>query len=260
MRSHRRAAPRAALITGASSGIGAAFARCLAPSSGLVLVARNRDRLEALRAELPQDDVEIVSADLTTPEGCDTAAAAADTAGIDLLVSNAGMGRIGAVLDSDPKDLEATVQLNALAPLRLIRAMLPGMLERAAASDRRAGLIDITSTAAFVSVPGFATYAASKAFLQSLSESLAAELRGEPIDVLTLAPGPTKSDFGRRAGYGGGSLPAAASPDTVARVALRSLGQTPTLALGAEGAVFNPLTFGRQGFAHLLDLGRRVLR
>jgi hypothetical protein len=257
-RTETRLPPASALITGASSGIGRAFAERLAPSAELVLVARDAEKLEEMRRDMPQASVRIVAADLATEEGCRTVAEAADEAEVDLLVNNAGMGTLGTVLDSDPADLDKTVHLNALAPLRLIRAIVPGMLERAARDGGRAGLIDVTSTAAFASVPGFATYAASKAFLQSMSEALSAELRGEPIDVLTLAPGPTRTGFGAKAGYTRGNLPGAARPETVARVGLESLGRVPVVCMGAEGPLFTSLSWGRQGFANLLDRGRHV--
>jgi hypothetical protein len=257
-RNAHRFPPTCALITGASSGIGAAFARRLAPSAELVLVGRDETKLEELRRELPRASVQLVAADLATREGCETVVRAAEEARVDLLVNNAGLGTLGDVLEVEPEKLETMVEVNALAPVRLIRGILPGMLARAEDEGFRAGLIDVTSTAAFVSVPGFAAYAASKAFLQSFSESLTAELRGRPVDVLTLAPGPTRTDFGRRAGYSRGNLPGAASPDTVARLAMESLGRTPVLALGAEGPLFTGLSWGRQGFATLLGQARRA--
>ena len=131
------------------------------------------------------------------------------------MINNAGMGTLAPVVDTDPDALVATVRLNAEAPMALSRALLPDFLARARETGGRAGLINVASSAAFTPVPGMAAYAATKAFLLSFTEALAAELRGEPIDVMALCPGATRSEFGARAGFTGGQLPGAADPETV---------------------------------------------
>ncbi len=256
-----RRAYRCALVTGASSGIGEAFATLLAETSDLVLVARTEEKLNAVRetilAARPERRVEIVAADLATPEGLAATARAGEAAAIDLLVNNAGSGALGAVLETDPETLSTVARLNVEAPMRLSRALLPGMIARArtarsAGGSDRAGLIDVASTAAFAPAPNFAAYAASKAFLLSFSEALRDELRSEPIDVLTLCPSATRSEFGARAGFQGGQLPFASDPSQVARAALAGIGRTPTLALGAEGVLLTPAGIGRSVLARLV--------
>lgn len=246
-----------ALITGASSGIGEAFARSLPTDTGLILVARSPEPLAALAADLvgktPDRPVHVVTADLTDPGDRETVVAAAETHGADLLINNAGRGTLGAILDSDPETLAGTVALNAEAPLMLIRAVVPGLLDRAAAENRRAGLINVASSAGFTPVPHFATYAATKAFMLTLSESLTAELSGQPIDILTLCPGATRSDFGARAGYGGGQLPGAIPADWVARAAMTALGRQATLLTGPEAAALNPVVLARSAVAGALN-------
>lgn len=262
---------RSALITGASSGIGAAFARVLGATTDLVLTARAADALEAVKQEIyrahPARSITVVPADLTSEAGLAAVIAAGEAAGIDLLVNNAGMGVLGPVLESDPAQLTQLLRLNVEAPARLSRGLAPGMIARArgAAADGasdvagRAGVIDVSSSAAFAPVPNFAAYAASKAFLLSFSEALREELRGEPVDVLTLCPGATRSDFGARAGYEGGQLPFAADPERVARAALGAIGRIPTLATGPEGAVLTPAALGRSAIAGALGAATRRL-
>jgi NAD(P)-dependent dehydrogenase (short-subunit alcohol dehydrogenase family) len=120
--------------------------------------------------------------------------------GIDLVINNAGRGKLGRLLDHGLEEAGSTVELNVVTPLVLTRAFLPDMLARARAEGRRAGLIIVSSTAAFAPLPYFATYAASKAFDHVLAERLAEELSGEPVDVLALCPGATRTEFRRRAG------------------------------------------------------------
>jgi short-subunit dehydrogenase len=217
----------AALVTGASSGIGAALARALPASTSLVLVARDQPALEELAHELDGDGrtIDIVVADLGSEEGRRATIEAAEARAIDLLINNAGTGKFGRFLDLDEADDEATVQVNVIAPTQLSHALLPGMISRSRASGRRAGLINIASTAAFVPVPRLAVYAASKAFVLSFTEALAAELRSDPVDVLAVCPGPTRTSFGARAGFAVGRVPGARSPAVVAQQALASLGR-----------------------------------
>jgi uncharacterized protein len=218
--------PRRALITGATSGIGSAFASAL-PSTDLLLTGRNGDRLAEMRAELerPDREVDCVQADLACIEERDTLIGRAEEFGIDLLVNNAGLGRYGPVLDNDAGSERTAAEVNVVATIDLTRQLLPGMISRAKETGRRASLINVSSTLAFQPLPFLATYAASKMFVWMYTQALAAELRCEPIDVLTLCPGPTRTAFGRRAGFALGSLPGAFSPETVARQGLDALGR-----------------------------------
>jgi uncharacterized protein len=253
---------RMALITGASRGIGRAFAEALPVSTGLLLVARDRVRLDEVSARLGNAGrtVATLSADLTTDEGREAVIERARQIGIDLLINNAGRGRLGRLLDHEPEDARATVELNVVTPLVLTRALLPAMLERARAEGGRAGLIMVSSSTAFAPVPYFATYAASKAFDLVLAESLAEELRGEPIDVLALCPGATRTRFGRRAGFALESFPGAADPRTVAEDALRALGRHTVLVSGRlRRAAYAPLTLPRALAARGLGLAIGLL-
>lgn len=239
---------RMALITGASSGIGQAFAEELPARTGLILVARNAARLEELGRALarPGRRILTVAADLTNDAGRGEVLERARGQGIDLLINNAGRGRLGRLIDHPPEDERATVELNVTTPLVLTRALLPEMLAAAHEARRRAALIVVSSEAAFAPLPYFATYAASKAFDLVLAESLAGELRGEPIDVLALCPGATRTEFGRRAGFALGSWPGAAAPRTVAREALRALGRHDVLVSGRlRRTALAPLTVPR---------------
>ncbi len=224
--------PRAALITGATSGIGEAFARTLATSTSLLLTGRNEAALLQLAKKLGGDRlVETLSVDLTTDHGLDVLCAAAERFGIDLLVCNAGVGPFGDFLAAPEVTLRETVSVNVMAPLVLMRRLLPGMIAHAEAEGERAGLIVVSSGVAFLPVPRLAAYAATKAFDLSLTEALAAELSGRPIDVLALCPTATRSRFAERSGFGR-NLPGAQDPAHVARRALSALGKQRTLALG----------------------------
>jgi hypothetical protein len=199
-------------------------------------------------------------ADLTHGNDIDRLIEAAERFGIDLLINNAGAGRFGAVLANTVDDELDTVRINVLAVVALTRRLLPGMLERARASRRRAGLIVVASTAAFVPVPYFATYGASKVFLVHFAEALAEELRGEPINVLVLCPGATRTAFGARAGYDPGSLPGAADPMRVARDGLKALGRETIHVSGPlSQAALAPLVAPRRLLTSAVGLAIRAL-
>jgi uncharacterized protein len=184
-----------ALITGASSGIGEALARELAARHvDLVLVARSADRLAELADELHRAhdvDVELLPADLTDDDGLQAVEARLRQvdAPIDLLVNNAGVGQVGDFVDLDVDGAQQQIELNILAPVRLAHAALPGL------RDRGGGILNVSSISANQPVPRMATYAATKAFLTSWSESLHEELRGSGVHVTALAPGFTRTGF-----------------------------------------------------------------
>ncbi len=257
MRSYRRA-----LITGASSGIGAAFAAELPPACDLLLAGRDAERLArvAARQSRPGRTVETLACDLATSDGIERTVAAAEAFGIDLLINNAGSGLVGAFIDHAVEAELTTVRLNCLAVVALTHRLLPGMLARARGAGRRAGLIVVASTAAVVPVPYFAVYAASKAFDLHFTEALAEELRGEPIDVLALCPGATRSDFGARSGAGRSHVPGAADPRAVAKDALAAIGRR-TVQIGGPiaQAALGPALLPRRLFTGALGRITRAL-
>jgi len=234
---------RCALVTGATSGIGAAFAHILPAETALVLTGRDEAALAAAaaRASRRGQPVETVPADLTVAAERDAVVARAKAAGIDLLINNAGMGTLGPVLERPAEEQAATIDLNVVAMAGLTRALLPGMIARARADGTRAGLVVLSSALAAAPLPYFATYAASKAFALWYAEALAEEVRRDPVDVLALCPGPTRSAFGARAGFAAGGLPGALDAETVARRALDALGKRTVLVTGrVTPAVMEP--------------------
>lgn len=196
-----------ALVTGASAGIGATFARRLAERGvDLVLVARRESRLRELADELPVD-VEVVVADLSDRADLHRLEARLDDRErpVDLLVNNAGFGAYGDAVELDAELQSAVIDVNVTALVRLTRAALPGLLERG-----RGGIINVGSTAGFQPTPHSATYGASKAFVRSFTEAVHEELRGTPVQALHLAPGITATEFQEVSGVSLRRLPDAA--------------------------------------------------
>jgi short-subunit dehydrogenase len=252
-----RTIPTAALVTGATSGIGEAFARALPESTALLLTGRDEAALGRLAGELGSSGsgrlVETVGADLATGEGLDAVAEAAERFAVDLFVCNAGTSPYGDFLRADEDALLATVAVNVVAPTVLLRRLLPGMIERAEAAGSRAGVIVVSSGLGFVPTPRLAAYAASKAFDLSLAEALGAELTGRPVDVLALCPTITRSRFAERSGFGR-TPPGAQRPSHVARSALSALGRQRTLVLGPiSGSVLAVPALVRAGLAQGLQ-------
>jgi uncharacterized protein len=192
---------RRALVTGASSGIGRAFARRLAADGvDLVVVARDAPRLEALAGQLREDHgiaVDVLAADLSSPvsrTGVERRLSDRETP-IDLLVNNAGFGTSGPFLELPVAREDQQVQVNVLAPLRLASAALPGMVERGYGN-----VVNVASIAGLYPTPGAATYGATKAFLCSFGDALHEELRGSGVVVTTSLPGFTRTEFHERSG------------------------------------------------------------
>jgi short-subunit dehydrogenase len=184
---------RRALITGASSGIGSAFARALgARGERLVLVARRRQRLEALAAELSQDPGSVLVADLSVPGAAAGIAAETVRRGfeIDLLVNDAGLGHTARFSDESGERIAAMLQVNVRALVELTHAFLPSMIARG-----RGRIINVASNAAFQPVPFLTVYAATKAFVLSFTEGLATELEGTGVQIQALCPGLTQTEF-----------------------------------------------------------------
>jgi len=205
-----------ALITGASSGLGAEFARVLSKRGvKLVLTARSRDRLEALARDLDTES-RVVALDLSTRAGVD--ALLREVEHVDHLVNNAGFGSAGRFANTDADAQAEMVRLNCEAVMRLSRHYLPPMLERG-----RGGILHVASTAAFQPMPFMATYGGTKAFVLSFSVALAEEVRGSGVRILALCPGPVPTGFQEVAGIEPGMerLAALSSVETVAQ-ALRA--------------------------------------
>ncbi len=183
-----------AVVTGASSGIGAAYARALrARGERVVLVARRAERLQALASELGgEPHARVVPLDLATPSAAETLRSQleADGIGIDLLVNNAGLGHTAPFVDQRPEAIRAMLDVNVRALVELVHAFLPAMRAR-----RRGWIVNVASNAAFQPVPYLAVYAATKAFVLSFSEALAEELRGSGVQVQALCPGITATEF-----------------------------------------------------------------
>ncbi len=218
---------RSALITGASSGIGAAFARTLPRATALLLHGRDRDHLNALAQELALNgrEVRTIVADLVDPEGRYAVIGAAEHGGVDLVINNAGIGQLGRVVDNPEVREMEMVQVNIAAPVEITRGLLPMLLRHAQENGARAGLINVASTAAFAPMPLFATYAATKAFLLNYTEALAEEMAQDPIDILALCPGATDTRFFERAHVGNPAAIPLHSAERVAQEGLRALGQ-----------------------------------
>ena len=224
-----------ALVTGASSGIGRAFALELARRGcQVVAVARRQERLEALAAEAPGDAVEVLVADLLTPEGLGVVEDRLSDRSrpVDLLVNNAGIGGSGPFVRQDVDHHERVVQLNVLAPVRLTGAALPRMVERG-----RGGIVNVSSIAGVQAVPYLATYASSKAFLATFSQSLHEEVRHLGVTVVALLPGEVRTEFHDSNALDRSSVPEAAwlSPEEVAEAGLDALAARRAIAVPGVG-------------------------
>ena len=193
--SNRISARPGALVTGASSGIGAALARELARHGhDLVLSARSVAPMEALAEELRGLGAEaaVIAADLATPGGAAKLVAELATRGIEIevLVNNAGLGALGPFAQAAAKRVDEMLQVNIVALTELTQALLPAMLAR-----RRGRIMLVASTASFLPCPNMAVYGATKAFVRSFGEALAEELKGSGVAVNVLCPGTTATNF-----------------------------------------------------------------
>jgi short-subunit dehydrogenase len=220
--------PGWAVVTGASAGIGAEFARQLARAGfSCVLTARREERLRALALELEKEcgvATRVVAVDLATPQGPQELAASLNDLEVGVLVNNAGFGHSGRFDLLDPTRMAEMVALNCTAPVVVTRLLLPRMLERG-----RGAIVVVGSVAGRQPLPLHAVYAATKAFDLLFGEALWSELRSRGIDVLVLEPGSTQSEFHAIAG----ELPhAAESAASVVATALSALGKQPSVISG----------------------------
>ena len=191
-----------ALVTGASAGLGAEFARQLSKRGyPLVLAARRKDRLEGLSREL--GNARAVAIDLSKKDAATKLVADIESNGetVELLVNNAGFGLIGRFAELDAKRERQMIDLNVGTLTDLCRAVAPAMIKR-----KSGAIINVASTAAFQPGPKMAVYFATKAFVLSLTEALHEELKPHGIKVSCLCPGPTRTEFGDVAGFGGNRM------------------------------------------------------
>ena len=212
-----------ALVTGASSGIGEAFARALAGrGANLVVTARSADKLRALAEELKtnsQISVHCIPADLAAAGAAAELHKETERSGlaIDLLINNAGFGKWGAFLEFDGATYQEMLTLNIHSLVELCRLYAPAMVSR-----HSGGIINVASTAAFLPVPFAAVYSASKSFVLDFSEALHGELGEHGVRVLALCPGGTETNFAAVASNGT-KLANQAAPADVAEVGLKAL-------------------------------------
>ena len=224
-----------ALITGASSGIGEAFARRLAAEGmDVILVARRADRLHDLAQELTEGHgihALPVPLDLTRDDFLDELIAQVRDREVGVLINNAGFGSVGPFEENDAEHEVAMVRLHCLAPVRLTHHFIRPMIERG-----RGAVIFVGSIVGITPVPFISTYSATKAFNQFLGQALWYEMREKGIDVLALAPGSTKTEFQRLTQEP--DSPLAALPEAVVRTAMRALGKRPYIIHGAHNKIW----------------------
>lgn len=234
-----------AVITGASAGLGVDFARQLAAEGKrLVLVARRKDRLDSLAAEL--GNARAIALDLSAPGAAATLMAdiAAHDETVEMLVNNAGFGLWGRFFGLDAAQQREMIDLNVGTLTDLCRAVAPGMVER-----KSGAILNLASTAAFQPGPRMAVYFATKAYVLSLTEALHEELKPHGIKVSALCPGPTRTEFGEVAGFAGGGAfdRISAASASVVRAGLSGLKRNKAVVIpglinkmGAQGHRFLP--------------------
>ncbi|MFL6846211.1 MAG: SDR family NAD(P)-dependent oxidoreductase [Allosphingosinicella sp.] len=244
------------LITGASAGLGVQFARqCRARGETIVLVARRKERLEALRRELG-DSVFVHAADLTRPDQVEGMFGWLEGEGLEIatLINNAGFGTTGNFADTPRERLLEMIDLNVRSLTDLCRLVLPAMIAR-----RSGGILNVASTAAFQAGPYAAVYYATKAYVLSLTEALHHEAKGSGVKVSALCPGPTATEFFEVAGAPNSKLARmAVRPDGVVAAGLKGLDRNDPIVIpgiankvGAFGTRFMPRSALRRIVASL---------
>lgn len=236
-----------ALVTGASSGIGRSLARQLAEAGlNLVLVARRVERLQALAAELRQQngvEVKVCQLDLGRPSAVQDLLSVTADQDIGLLVSNAGFGFKGEHAAADAAMLTDMLMVNCHVPMLLTHGFIPRLRARG-----KGGIILTSSVEGLIGCPYSSAYSASKAFVKNLGEGLWAELKPEDIDVLTLCPGATDTEAPASQGIDPKTLQHLMSPDEVAQLTLDNIQQ---------GPIFIPSEHYQKSFEMLLSLPKQ---
>ncbi|MGH1490314.1 MAG: SDR family NAD(P)-dependent oxidoreductase [Acidimicrobiales bacterium] len=226
-----------ALITGASSGIGAEFAKRIAADGvNVVIAARRIDRLESLAEELRTIHgvaVRPVQADLSSVEGIDAIEKAVADVDLAIVVNNAGSASPGAFLKNDVESQLNTIRLNVSAPVEIAHLLGERLINRG-----RGAMIFTGSTSAFAGVATLANYAASKAFVGTFAEGLNREWGKQGVDVLVVHPGPTRTEMVEMDGVDFGAVPMNwMTPEKVADKAVGSLGRKAVLIPGAMNKI-----------------------
>ncbi|WP_235929589.1 SDR family NAD(P)-dependent oxidoreductase [Cellulomonas citrea] len=229
-----------ALVTGASAGFGALFARRIAATGAdLVLTARREDRLTALADELTAEfgvTAQVLTADLAEPGAPAGLVAELAERGLTVhaLVNNAGFGTFGRFEAEDPARIAAEIAVNVTAPTLLTRLLLPDLLAAPAGF-----VVNVTSTAAYQPGPNIAVYSATKAYLRSFTEALWQETRTSRLRVLAIAPGPSYTEFFQAAGSEGFAVGQVVTAEQVVDLAMRELrrgAKRPSVIVGARNA------------------------
>ncbi len=242
------------LITGASSGIGAAFSRQLAKKGAqLIVTARREDRLRQLADELQMDrntKVMVIPCDLSDPAGPKTLfrRLMENNIEVDILINNAGFGYNGPFEEEEAEVYDKMMQVNMSALVGLTRLLLPDMLAR-----KTGGILNVASMAGFLPIPYFSVYSATKQFVINFSWSLWRELRGTGVHVCVLCPGPVDTGFQQVAGISKKKVAfrSLQSPESVARKGLMGLSKNkgmqlsrPLLRILYLMSKYLPLKFG----------------
>jgi short-subunit dehydrogenase len=227
------------MVTGASSGIGEAFAERLAREQwDVVVVARRRERLEELADRLTSEhdvSVRVIEADLSDVPQLTALAAEATDMGLELLVNNAALAHYMPFAELPPESAHALVELNVLAPVLLTRSVLPGMVDRGAG-----GIVNVASLLAFSGgwqgpqLPRRAVYAASKAFLVTFTQVLASELQETGVRVQVVCPGVVRSEFHTRQGMDLSAVPRM-EPAAVVQASLADLERGTVVSIPGAG-------------------------
>lgn len=251
---------RTVLVTGATSGIGLAFAQRVAAGGGnLVLVARRealmREQTEALR-QAHSIRAEVIKADLSAPGAAAKIGEALAERGIvvDVLVNNAGLGLHGDLATADPTTASTQIAVNVTALTELTAALVPGMVTRG-----EGAVINIASTAAFQPVPHMAVYAATKAYVLSFTRALWSELRGSGVQVLAVCPGATETAFFEIAGEDA-SVGSRRTPEQVVATALRALRSGRREVVDGPANAFLARIAGRMPSGWAISLAERSVR
>jgi len=247
-----------ALVTGASAGIGLSFAERLASDGhDLIIVARRRERLEAVAQRLSKEhgaNVNVLPADLGTSAGIEAVAGLAVEAPLDVIINNAGFGAYRRFVELDPAVADELLSVHVRAVMQVTRAALPGMLARG-----RGGIVNVASllslsgtVASGEILPFRAVYAGAKAFLLAFTQLLAGELASTPVRVQVCLPGLVKTEFHDVQGFDTSQLPPRMLPEDVVQASLKALAEGEVVCIPA---LEDPAAFQKIGDAQRAVLG-----